>query len=153
MSNRASVREAALREAANTCLSHNGCQRWGGLSCYSECHRADSQAILALIHHPAPDPPSDALTPRPVGNRFVIRDNQLVKTANGEVLPVEEPLFLMRARDRLAVPSLLKYREIAVADGCNDYLMGLLDETIEAFKQFERDHPERMKQPGITRGK
>ena len=61
-SDRASVREATLREAANTCLSHNGCQRWGGLSCYSECHRADSQAILALIHHPAPDPPSDALT-------------------------------------------------------------------------------------------
>ena len=81
-SDRASVREAALREAANTCLSHNGCQRWGGLSCYSECHGADGQAILALIGHPAPDPPGDALTQHEADERVRLNDlEQMVRYA------------------------------------------------------------------------
>lgn len=94
---------------------------------------------------------------RMIGNRFALANTitgpNIVKISNGEVLPEDEPLMLIRARDRIAIPGLLKYRELCVADGCNDYILGLLDETIEEFRRFETTHPERMKQPGVTRGK
>jgi hypothetical protein len=90
---------------------------------------------------------------RPLGNRFIVIDSEIVKIANGEILPLEEPLFLLRARDHLAVPWLLQYRQLCVLDGCNDYILGLLDEMIDKFREFSAQHPGRMKQPGVTRGK
>lgn len=85
-----------------------------------------------------------------IDGRFAMR---IVKTSNNEILPDDEPLFLMRARDHLAIPTLKAYREKAVADGCNDWFLGLIDERIEIFEAFAREHPERMKQPGITKGR
>ena len=77
----------------------------------------------------------------------------IVKRSNGEVVPEDEPLFLIRARDRLAVKALLAYRVLSQEDGCIDYHFEHLDRDIEAFKKFREEHPERMKQPSITRGK
>lgn len=90
---------------------------------------------------------------RKIGNRFEIRDNQIVKISNGEILPADEPLFLIRARDQLALPALREYRDLMVADGCNDYIMDLMDEMISKFEEFTFDNPDKMKQPGITRGR
>ena len=78
---------------------------------------------------------------------------EIVKLSNGEVVPEDEPLFLLRARDRLATQVLLFYRKISEADGCNDFHFEHLDKDIEAFQRFRTEHPERMKQPSITRGK
>lgn len=93
---------------------------------------------------------------RPIGKHFVaavtITGVNIVKPSSGEVLPLDEPLFLFRGRDRLALPALLKFREICVADGCNDYMLGGLDEVIEEFRRFTVEHADRMKQPGVTRG-
>jgi hypothetical protein len=89
---------------------------------------------------------------RPIDTKFAVMGDEIIKTTNGEVLPLEEPLFLMRARDWLAIPALRKYRELAVADGCNDYLLEGIDENIRKFTEFQTKYPERMKQPGITRG-
>jgi hypothetical protein len=88
-----------------------------------------------------------------IDRRFKIENNRVVKKSNGEILPLDEPKLLFRARDWLALPALRHYRELAVADGCNDYLLGLLDENIADFERFANEHPERMKQPGITRGR
>lgn len=93
------------------------------------------------------------LPDRPVGNRFVIRNGELIKITNGERIPEEEPLFLMRGRDHLALLTLRDYQLRCVADMCNDYILGLLDETIQQFKDFKEKFPERMKQPGVTRGR
>lgn len=90
---------------------------------------------------------------RRIGNRFTIQDGQIVKISNGEVLPIEEPLFLLRARDHLALPLLHQYRILCVGDGCNDYILKLLDEMIDLFGHFQRLYPDQMKQPGITKGK
>lgn len=78
---------------------------------------------------------------------------QIVKRSNGEIIPEDEPLFLIRARDRLAIAALLEYRRMSAEDGCNDFHFEHLDKDIEAFKKFREEHPERMKQPSITRGK
>jgi hypothetical protein len=76
----------------------------------------------------------------------------IVKTSNGEPIPDDEPLMLFRARDRNVLAMLHKYRELCEADGCNEFQMDGVNNRIEAFNNFAKDHPERMKQPGITRG-
>ena len=76
----------------------------------------------------------------------------IVKTSNGEPIPDDEPLMLFRARDHNALPMLQEYRKICVADGCNNFQLAAIDNRIAAFENFAMDHPDRMKQPGCTRG-
>ncbi len=82
----------------------------------------------------------------------ILDDFAIVKTSNGDPIPDDEPLILFRARDRNAVLMLLEYRRLCVADGCNDFQLDGIDDRIAAFVEFKTAHPERMKQPGITRG-
>lgn len=76
----------------------------------------------------------------------------IVKTSSDEVIPEDEPLLLLRARDHLALPLLWHYRELSRLDGCNDYHLAGVDDRIAAFERFKAEHPELMKQPGVTRG-
>lgn len=77
---------------------------------------------------------------------------EIVKMSNGDPIPEDEPVFLFRGRDRLAVEALLAYQQACNKDGCTDYQLTMLDKQIDKFFQFQKEHPERMKQPGITRG-
>jgi hypothetical protein len=77
---------------------------------------------------------------------------QIVKTSNGDPVPLEEPLFLIRARDYLALPLLHAYRKMCIEDGCTDFQIEGNDKAILEFEKFAREHHDRMKQPGITRG-
>ena len=76
----------------------------------------------------------------------------IYKESNGESIPVDEPLFLFRGRDNLALKTLMFYRECCVLDGCTEYQIKGIDEQIVKFVQFSMSNPEKMKQPGITRG-
>lgn len=78
---------------------------------------------------------------------------RLVKSSNNQPVPEDEPIVILRARDRLALPTLELYKKLAQADGCTDWFMERLDPPIEEFRKFATEHPERMKQPGVTRGK
>lgn len=85
--------------------------------------------------------------------KFHLDGERVVKTSNGQEIPLdEEPVILLRARDRLALPLLLAYRDMCVADGCTDYQMQLVDARIAEFQRFAKEHADQMKQPGITRG-
>jgi hypothetical protein len=77
---------------------------------------------------------------------------QIVKTGNGVVVPLDEPLILFRGRDYLAVPLLMRYYEMCERDGCNDFQLGQVQALIDKFSTYAHEHPEAMKQPGITRG-
>jgi hypothetical protein len=77
---------------------------------------------------------------------------QIVKTGNGVPIPEEEPTILFRGRDRLAVPLLKRYRDLCVADGCNDFQIRQVNELINRFEDFAEANPQTMKQPGVTRG-
>jgi len=79
-------------------------------------------------------------------------NGNIVKTTNGQIIPLDEPTILFRARDYLAVPLLIKYRDMCIADGCNDFQLQQVTELIERFAKFATDNPSAMKQPGITRG-
>jgi hypothetical protein len=86
------------------------------------------------------------------GKFGITNGGKLVKASSGEESPAWEPLHIMRARDRLSLPLLRQYREISVNDGCNEYHLAGVDAQIERFEKFEREHPEWMKQPGVTKG-
>jgi hypothetical protein len=75
----------------------------------------------------------------------------LYNLVSGEVLPDDEPLFLLRARDRLAVGIILEYLRSCMEDDCTDLHVQGVREVLIKFEHFRREHPERMKQPGITK--
>lgn len=79
-------------------------------------------------------------------------NGNIVKTTNGQIIPDNEPLILFRGRDYLALPLLIRYREMCEHDGCNDFQLKQVVELIERFANFARENPSIMKQPGITRG-
>jgi hypothetical protein len=89
---------------------------------------------------------------RKIDAKFHIENDQIIKTTNGVVISEDEPLFLIRARDYLALPLLRYYAQISGADSCTDYHMSGIAKAIAEFEDFTVKHPEQMKQPGITRG-
>ena len=76
----------------------------------------------------------------------------LIKKSNNEPIPEDEPIFIIRGRDTLAVPLLKAYRSMSEVSGCTDYHIKGISEVIGCFQKFAREHSDRMKQPGITKG-
>src|ERR1035438_7393815 len=67
---------------------------------------------------------------------------RVVKNATGEPIPEDEPLCLFRARDNLSlVGALIPYRAESRADGCTDYHLKGIQNRIDEFYQFQREHP------------
>lgn len=77
----------------------------------------------------------------------------IVKSTNNQPIPDDEPKILFRGRDRLALRMLAFYKRLCEEDGANDFQLEQVDEIISRFEKFAENHPEAMKQPGITRGK
>lgn len=90
---------------------------------------------------------------RIIDGKYHIVDEQIIKSSNGEPIPEDEPTFIFRGRDHLALFLLQHYRVQCEQDGCSDYQINLLDEQIERFRKFREEHPDRLKQPGCTQGK
>lgn len=76
---------------------------------------------------------------------------QIVSVA-GQTIPADEPLFLLRARDDKALMTLYCYEGFCKADARTEYRLNGIRSMIQRFEQFRREHPVRMKQPGITKG-
>ena len=73
-----------------------------------------------------------------------MRDGRIVNRASGEAIPDEEPIFVLRAKDRLAVRTLTAYFS-AIEDPEHARAVAT---RLEDFKRFAREHPERMEDPG-----
>jgi hypothetical protein len=90
-------------------------------------------------------------------NAFALTDDDIdvdvhIVNLKGEPIPDDEPLFLLRGRDELAVSLLSEYLTLAKITDCTEYHIDGVKQIIERFMEFAAKHPERMKQPGITRG-
>lgn len=90
---------------------------------------------------------------RKLNDMFHVDDQlRLVKTSNGEVVPEDEPLFVLRGRDSIAVDAiflyLLRCKHRGVPKDRLDALKGVLRE----FLKYKMSHPEALKLPGITHG-
>ena len=90
---------------------------------------------------------------REIDQKFHVEGDEIIKTTNGEVLPDDEPLFLFRARDRLALTALRAFEAASQADGCTEYHMKGIWSAIDKFTKFQEKHSNRMKQPGISDGR
>lgn len=69
---------------------------------------------------------------------------RLINRASGQTIPDEEPVFILRAQDQLAMAALTYYRQLLVDTARNT---DPLDERILAFSGFRDAFPERMKLP------
>lgn len=79
--------------------------------------------------------------------KFKFENGQFVNRVSGEAIPDDEPVILFRARDWHALDVLNFYRQI-VADPHHE---AAIQDRIDEFEAFQTEHPERMKEPGITR--
>ena len=83
--------------------------------------------------------------------KYSVVGDQIVNLA-GVPIPEDEPLILFRARDRHAARMLHYYRDLCSQDGCTEFQMRGITNRVDAFEAFRQEHPDRMKQPGITKG-
>ncbi len=77
---------------------------------------------------------------------------RIVKTTTGVPIPDDEPLILFRARDQYALDTLEYYLNVCRLCGCTDFHLRGIQNRINEFKAFREQHPERMKEPGVTKG-
>lgn len=82
--------------------------------------------------------------------KYCIEGNKIVKRTTGEAIPSDEPVFIFRARDRLALQVLRFYLYTARGEACVDQHIVGCERAVRAFEEFQQTHPERMKQPGIS---
>lgn len=71
----------------------------------------------------------------------------LYNRETGNVIPDDEPVFILRARDIHAVQTLLFYLRQCEIDGHAKTVEGRVND----FLSFEAKHPERMREPGALR--
>jgi hypothetical protein len=89
---------------------------------------------------------------RSIDLKHHIEGEQIIKSTNGQPIPDDEPLFLFRGRDNLAVAALQFYQQLCIDNGCTEYQLEGIKTMIDKFKAFAATSPT-MKQPGITEGK
>ena len=73
--------------------------------------------------------------------KYGIRNGRIVNRRTGEAIPDDEPVFVLRAKDRLAIRALTAYFS-AVEDPRHAQAVTA---RIKDFKRFAREHPERLK--------
>ena len=75
--------------------------------------------------------------------KYGIRGGRIVNRRSGVPIPNDEPIFIFRAKDRLAVRTLTAYFS-AIEDPAHARAVAA---RLEDFKRFAREHPERMTDP------
>lgn len=70
-----------------------------------------------------------------------------------EEIPEGEPLFLFRARDKLAVEALRAYLRLCVDADCSGYQLRAVAEHVARFNVWSEQNPDKMKEPGSSHGK
>jgi hypothetical protein len=122
-----------------------------------DVHAGDNTRLLTrairsrLVEVPLPNPYAPIRTN--IDSKYCAEDGRVVKKKNGEALPADEPLFLFRARDPMALPALLTYRDECSAWGCTiGHILGVT-ERIREFERFRIRHQDRMREPGISAGR
>lgn len=72
---------------------------------------------------------------------------QLVNRASGKPIPSDEPVFILRAKDRNAVQAIMHYRSLCLG---NPEHYQAVDARVGDFLEFAANHPERMKYPDTS---
>lgn len=74
-------------------------------------------------------------------------DPHLVNAATGAPIPLDEPIFIFRAKDKRAVDALMAYR-----NACDDQdHVRAIEQRVEDFSHFASTHSGVMKEPDTGR--
>jgi hypothetical protein len=76
-------------------------------------------------------------------SKFAAVDGRLVNRATGVPIPDDEPVFVLRAKDRRALAALRAYRDC----GLTEAHAQAVSAQIRQFERFATEHPERMTEP------
>ena len=79
--------------------------------------------------------------------KFKFEEGRFVNRVSGEAIPDDEPVIIFRARDNHALAVLHHYYHL-VSD---PHHKRAIQDRIEEFGAYREAHPERLKEPGITR--
>jgi hypothetical protein len=80
--------------------------------------------------------------------KFYIQDNRL--HGQSGIVPDDEPLFILRARDVNALAVLSDYLKHAIESGANTEHHEAICRRINDFARFRTEHPKRMKIPDTS---
>lgn len=73
---------------------------------------------------------------------YKIEEGRLVERRTGVPVPVDEPLFILRATDKNALPVLLGYHMIS-----NLEQKAAITPTAKDFKDYAKNNPDKMGEP------
>lgn len=91
-------------------------------------------------------------TPTTINEMYHFAGRRLVKTSNCQPVPLDEPVFILRARDGVAAPVIALYRDVCREGGTPQDRLSALAEVIKRFDEYRKEHPEKIKIPGSTHG-
>lgn len=74
----------------------------------------------------------------------VTHDGKIVNRTSGRVIPDDEPIFILRARDIHAVAAMAYYAELCSIEKHVD----VVNSRIADFERFAELHVDRMQEPG-----
>lgn len=75
--------------------------------------------------------------------KYTVNGHAIVNRASGEEIPSDEPVFILRARDRYAQTALLHYNSMLDESVHKEVVIRRFND----FAEFSRKYPERMKIP------
>lgn len=87
---------------------------------------------------------------RKLNDMYHLEGERLVKTSNGQFVPEDEPLFILRGRDVFAIDAIRSYRAACSLKGTPADRVAALDEVILKFRLYAETHPTKI--PGSTHG-
>lgn len=78
--------------------------------------------------------------------KFVMIDGRMCNAATGIAIPEDEPIFILRGKDRKAIDAIVAY-----AESCDDpdHIATVMKRAAE-FAKFATDNPDRMKEPDTS---
>ena len=80
--------------------------------------------------------------------KYSFRNGRVINKKTGIPIPLDEPVFVLRAKDLLALHTLYEY-ELRCAEG--EHKEAIIDRILD-FQKFKTDNPDKMKAPTTDRG-
>ncbi len=64
-----------------------------------------------------------------------------------EGIPADEPVFVLRAQDRLSTPILIRYQNMATVGECSDEFIKGIDQAFSNFADWQIENKDKVKTP------
>ena len=81
--------------------------------------------------------------------KYRIENNRILKKTDGKPIPDDEPVFILRGQDRLALAAMVGY-SLVISD--LEHKAEVV-KAINLFREFRTNNPERMKEPDTIMGR